>query len=378
MKGQIPAMKLLRHVYQNPMFEVLFYVAMMTHFYANYHTLQSRSKVAKLHHKKMNDDRSNKTKTTNHHGDYELKGHRIAGYSLSLLVVAHVLAVRLVPLIYFDNPQDFDYSFAARAIILFPYRSFTIYYVLLGMAGGWHLIYGGGSIGENLVRFAQDDFLEQKPVELAMTSMVDSQMTAANWSSSFPPMLKLRLRCCPTKKTSTQSMASSSDSMFLFDSMECLICTDGFSNDDMVCSLNCCSNKGGRLYHSECLKEWWRKNPSCPLCRQVVATTTLPSSIIGTASYFFDRRTTAPKKNILHEPNFNLILRRVLRARDEHSNLGGSNIHTKIGSPPSRRKHFPSWTELASTEWGRDDVEEYFRTVRTRPTNTTNGPHETY
>ncbi|KAG7345781.1 DUF1691 domain containing protein [Nitzschia inconspicua] len=150
-------MTLLRQVYQNPVFEVLFYVAMMTHFFANYHTFQSRSKVTKLHDKKKNDNQSssitigsnNKNKkkqvtTKDHHNivDYELKGHRYAGYTLSLLVVAHVLAVRLVPLVYFDNAQDFDYSFAAMAIVLFPYQFFTIYYILLGMAGGWHLIYG--------------------------------------------------------------------------------------------------------------------------------------------------------------------------------------------------------------------------------------------
>ncbi|KAG7371953.1 hypothetical protein IV203_018095 [Nitzschia inconspicua] len=111
-------MMTLRRVYQNPFFEVLFYVAMISHFYANYHTFQSRSKIAKLHHKNKNDDRNNihsknKHTQTTDHGEYELKGHRIAGYTLSLLVVAHVIA-----------------------------SLFKLYYIVLGMAGGWHLIYG--------------------------------------------------------------------------------------------------------------------------------------------------------------------------------------------------------------------------------------------
>ncbi|KAG7354986.1 hypothetical protein IV203_004342 [Nitzschia inconspicua] len=111
-------MMTLRRVYQNPIFEVLFYVAMISHFYANYHTFQSRSKIAKLHHKNKNDDRNNihsknKHTQTTDHGEYELKGHRIAGYTLSLLVVAHVIA-----------------------------SLFKLYYIVLGMAGGWHLIYG--------------------------------------------------------------------------------------------------------------------------------------------------------------------------------------------------------------------------------------------
>jgi hypothetical protein len=94
------------------------------------------------------DDINNKQKNTNQASttnttSYELYAHRMAGYCLSIFVVAHVLAVRVTPLLYFDNPKDFDYSFAAAAIAFFPFHSlFTVYYILLGMAGGWHGIYG--------------------------------------------------------------------------------------------------------------------------------------------------------------------------------------------------------------------------------------------
>ena len=124
-----------RNIYQNPLFEMTFFGAMAAHYYSNYQIYTRRSKLDTK--KKKNDD-ANKTLKVSP----ELKAHRYAGYLLSIFVVVHVIAVRLTPLVYFDNAQDFDYTFAAAAIDFFPFHSFTVYYIVLGMAGGWHLIYG--------------------------------------------------------------------------------------------------------------------------------------------------------------------------------------------------------------------------------------------
>jgi hypothetical protein len=133
-----------------------------SHFYSNYHIIYQRRSLKRKanqqqQHNNQNkkkkkdddyDDINNKQKNTNQASttnttSYELYAHRMAGYCLSIFVVAHVLAVRVTPLLYFDNPKDFDYSFAAAAIAFFPFHSlFTVYYILLGMAGGWHGIYG--------------------------------------------------------------------------------------------------------------------------------------------------------------------------------------------------------------------------------------------
>lgn len=138
-----------RNVYQHFLFEITFYAAMVVHFYCNYHTYQRRRRSKVLlssNPKKTDGDKPNSTTSTSNNNkiiiNYELQGHRVAGYILSVLVIGHVAAVRVVPLLYFENPQDFDYSFAGAAIDFFPYHSFTLYYILLGMAGGWHLIFG--------------------------------------------------------------------------------------------------------------------------------------------------------------------------------------------------------------------------------------------
>ena len=135
----------LRKIYQHPLLEGSFLVALVVHFSANYQLYQRRAKLessSTTGRSKKYDDATTSTEKSATVIAPELKAHRWAGYILSLLVVAHVVAVRVTPLVYFDNPSDFDYSFAAAAISFFPYHSFTVYYIVLGMAGGWHLIYG--------------------------------------------------------------------------------------------------------------------------------------------------------------------------------------------------------------------------------------------
>lgn len=126
-----------RKIYQHPLFEGAFFVALGAHFFVNYKIYTRRSKLDATSRTKKDDE----AKTSNAVSP-ELKAHRWAGYFLSIFVVTHVIAVRVTPLLYFENAADFDYSFAAAAIDFFPSHSFTVYYIVLGMAGGWHMIYG--------------------------------------------------------------------------------------------------------------------------------------------------------------------------------------------------------------------------------------------
>lgn len=50
-----------------------------------------------------------------------------------------------------------------------------------------------------------------------------------------------------------------------FDS--CSICTDKYNNSDIVVSLSC-----HHIFHSECIKEWGKYNPVCPICKKDIMT----------------------------------------------------------------------------------------------------------
>ncbi|XP_060078867.1 uncharacterized protein LOC132558335 [Ylistrum balloti] len=45
---------------------------------------------------------------------------------------------------------------------------------------------------------------------------------------------------------------------------ECRVCLNGFSAGDSVCTLPC---KGKHEFHEKCVKEWLKRNASCPICR---------------------------------------------------------------------------------------------------------------
>ena len=53
----------------------------------------------------------------------------------------------------------------------------------------------------------------------------------------------------------------------------CTICTETYKDVDVVSLLGC-----HHLFHSECIREWSRYNPSCPLCRTKIPTSTAASS----------------------------------------------------------------------------------------------------
>ena len=43
---------------------------------------------------------------------------------------------------------------------------------------------------------------------------------------------------------------------------KCIICMDFFSNNDNTIYLPCI-----HLFHEDCIKEWCKRNPICPLCK---------------------------------------------------------------------------------------------------------------
>ncbi|CAB9503738.1 expressed unknown protein [Seminavis robusta] len=126
----------LRKFYRHPIYEISFVAALLTHFYTNCVLYTKRSKVEAAAQSKSDGNKKSVA------GSLELKAHRIAGYTLSVLVLVHAGATRITPLLYFDDPNVFDYSFGALVIPLVPFNLFSVYYMILGIAGGWHLLYG--------------------------------------------------------------------------------------------------------------------------------------------------------------------------------------------------------------------------------------------
>ena len=120
----------MRAIYQHPVFEILLATSLFVHFFANINLYLDRNKI------------NSSTKKRPIEGSLELQGHRIAGYILSIMIVGHVIATRIGPLIVLDDPRSYDYSFIALAISLIPFKISNLFLILFGCAGGWHLIYG--------------------------------------------------------------------------------------------------------------------------------------------------------------------------------------------------------------------------------------------
>ena len=49
---------------------------------------------------------------------------------------------------------------------------------------------------------------------------------------------------------------------------ECVICYEPFKADDEVTPLPC---NPAHYFHTECLKPWFQRNNTCPLCREVIS-----------------------------------------------------------------------------------------------------------
>ena len=141
MERAMKNMVLFRRIYQNPVFELGLVVALIAHYVSNGLIYQHRKKIETKSAKK-NDDARTSQAASSIKGELELKAHRYTGYFLSLAVLGHVSATRVAPFFVLSDPSQFDYSFATYAQKKIFGPIFGVYLSLLGMAGGWHLLYG--------------------------------------------------------------------------------------------------------------------------------------------------------------------------------------------------------------------------------------------
>ena len=51
---------------------------------------------------------------------------------------------------------------------------------------------------------------------------------------------------------------------------ECIICMNEFKAEDKVAELKCDER---HYFHQECLADWLKRKPECPLCKKPVKTT---------------------------------------------------------------------------------------------------------
>lgn len=133
-----------RVIYQNPVFELLMFLSVLVHGYANVSLKLMRDKIAKTSaaHKK-NDDDGVADVATSSLGSREYFNHRVAGYLVGILLIPHVIATRIVPAFVLKDPSVYDYSFFSIANDKkLPYNLFLAMECFFAMAGGWHTIYG--------------------------------------------------------------------------------------------------------------------------------------------------------------------------------------------------------------------------------------------
>jgi hypothetical protein len=113
---------LFRTIYQHPVFEISLVVALATHMTSN----------TVLYMRRKHEP----------HADPERTAHHYAGYIMVPMLLGHVIATRIGPLVLLEDPDEYDYSFVSKAVDLLPKYVFPIYLALFGMAAGWHFIYG--------------------------------------------------------------------------------------------------------------------------------------------------------------------------------------------------------------------------------------------
>lgn len=142
MERAMKNMVLFRKVYQNPIFELGLIVALIAHYVSNTMIYLHRKKIEEKSAKLKKNDGTATIPTSSIKGELELKAHRYTGYFLSLAVLGHVSATRVAPYFVLSDPSQFDYSFATYAQKKIFGPIFGVYLTLLGMAGGWHLLYG--------------------------------------------------------------------------------------------------------------------------------------------------------------------------------------------------------------------------------------------
>jgi hypothetical protein len=128
----------------------------------------------------------------------------------------------------------------------------------------------------------------------------------------------------------------------------CVICAEAFAVKDVVCQLPC-----GHIHHSECILKWLdtSQKDTCPTCRQSISVT--PSTAVAGIGqtnnvddkdgYFDDE-----SRRRRHHHNFDLIMRRVLRAREEQ----------RLIYEETSKKRFPPCSHDNNFECYVDDIQD--------------------
>ena len=142
----LAALHRARTIYHIPLFEAILFAALGLHLVSNTAVYFKRAALEKHGPSKKDDDGKSKgagtaTAGSGPPGSLELKAHRYAGYVLSTFIFGHVFATRGAALLFLEKPHDYDYSVLTAVSDDIPY-AFTLYLMVFGMAGNWHLVYG--------------------------------------------------------------------------------------------------------------------------------------------------------------------------------------------------------------------------------------------
>jgi succinate dehydrogenase/fumarate reductase cytochrome b subunit len=122
----------VRKIYQSSLLEAVILGSVILHMISNVILYKMRQAAIALGKKKEGASLEPK----------ELLAHRYTGYILTLFVIGHVLATRVVPVLTLgEDASLYDYMFV-KLFIDQVGPLFTIYLLVFALAANWHLIYG--------------------------------------------------------------------------------------------------------------------------------------------------------------------------------------------------------------------------------------------
>ncbi|KAG7339639.1 ring finger domain containing protein [Nitzschia inconspicua] len=133
-------------------------------------------------------------------------------------------------------------------------------------------------------------------------------------TAAMADLLHMRLRGLGDTENMLQENAKLHD--------DCVICTEAFATDEVVCQLPC-----GHIHHSQCILKWlYHNHDTCPTCRQsVIKRNAIACSADEDRKEVDDYDAMLIRqqhKTVLQKhQNFDLIMRRVLRAQEEQRQL---------------------------------------------------------
>jgi hypothetical protein len=181
----------------------------------------------------------------------------------------------------------------------------------------------------------------------------NEQRHQAPEGQATPCLLHMRLRGLGETYNETGFVLPGNDKLH----DDCVICTEAFRIDDLICKLPC-----GHIHHSKCITKWMScsiNDGTCPTCRHPVHQSVPAASNAdcpedGVAEKLCKREAMSLFQQ---SPNFDLILKRALRAKKENwqrKSMDVGSIHSTV-----------STHSCCSRDWLADDIEEYFQVANT-------------